>query len=191
MKTILSLILIFLASCSLAQWHWQNPLPQGNHLNDVFFINQNIGWAVGDFGTIIKTTDSGDSWELLESPSACTYQKVEFLSCETGFVIGDNGVIIKTTNGGISWTQLVSNTDQDLSDLHIICPNKIWVCGDCSTILHSSDLGNTWSIQYSGSLTLNSIWFNDVYHGWAVGGTENIFLTYDGGNTWEERTDKD
>ena len=28
-------------------WFWQNPLPQGNTLNSVKFVNLSVGWAVG------------------------------------------------------------------------------------------------------------------------------------------------
>ena len=31
-------------------------------LSDVFFLNENIGWIVGDFGTILKTMDGGYTW---------------------------------------------------------------------------------------------------------------------------------
>ncbi len=33
-----------------AQWFWQNPLPQGNNLNSVEFVDANTAWAVGDAG---------------------------------------------------------------------------------------------------------------------------------------------
>ena len=37
-----------------AQWFWQNPLPQGNDLYSVDFIDSNFGWIVGYYGTILK-----------------------------------------------------------------------------------------------------------------------------------------
>ena len=43
-------------------WVWQNPLPQGNRLLDTAFVNASTGWAVGESGTIIHTTDGGDTW---------------------------------------------------------------------------------------------------------------------------------
>jgi photosystem II stability/assembly factor-like uncharacterized protein len=64
-KIFFSFFLSFLLQQStLTQegWFWQNPLPQGNHLIDVHFTDQNYGWAVGYIGTILKTTDAGNSW---------------------------------------------------------------------------------------------------------------------------------
>jgi len=44
---------------SLSQWTWQNPLPQGNQLYSVNFPDADTGYAVGNLGTIIKTTNGG------------------------------------------------------------------------------------------------------------------------------------
>ena len=47
MKKLLTVTLSLIFSCSFAQWEWQYPVPQGNTLNDVTFINKNDGWAIG------------------------------------------------------------------------------------------------------------------------------------------------
>ncbi len=43
-----------------SQWHWQNPLPQGNNLRGASFMDANTGTVVGDYGTIVRTTDGGN-----------------------------------------------------------------------------------------------------------------------------------
>src|SRR5436190_5271759 len=43
-------------------WVWQNPLPQGNLLASVSFVDANNGTAVGDGGAIVRTTDGGANW---------------------------------------------------------------------------------------------------------------------------------
>ncbi|MCH8020445.1 hypothetical protein IH785_11345, partial [candidate division KSB1 bacterium] len=43
------------------EWFWQNPLPQGNLLNDIHFFDEFSGIAVGEFGTILRTTDGGST----------------------------------------------------------------------------------------------------------------------------------
>jgi photosystem II stability/assembly factor-like uncharacterized protein len=64
MKTLLliSVLLVLSAGFAQAGWFWQNPKPQGNMLNSVYFVDQATGYAVGNAGTIIKTTDGGISW---------------------------------------------------------------------------------------------------------------------------------
>ena len=61
-KFIISL-LVLLTTKAYTQWTWQNPLPQGNNLNSVFFIDSLSGWAVGEHGTILKYNKS--KWDFL------------------------------------------------------------------------------------------------------------------------------
>jgi photosystem II stability/assembly factor-like uncharacterized protein len=60
-----SLCVIALALASslhAAAWQWQNPLPDGNAIGGVAFADPLTGWAVGGYGTILKTTDGGVTW---------------------------------------------------------------------------------------------------------------------------------
>jgi len=41
--------------CSPDNWCWENPQPQGNGLYGVWGADPNNVWAVGLFGTILKT----------------------------------------------------------------------------------------------------------------------------------------
>ena len=50
-----------------AQWRWQNPLPQGNNLRAASLVNANTGTLVGDYGTIVRTTDGGNNWTIQSS----------------------------------------------------------------------------------------------------------------------------
>jgi len=43
-------------------WTWINPKPQGNSLKDVIFFDEMRGIAIGDFGTIVRTSDGGNTW---------------------------------------------------------------------------------------------------------------------------------
>src|SRR4051794_34774027 len=44
-----------------AGWTWGNPRPQGDTLNALAFQGQR-GWAVGEFGTLLRTDDGGSNW---------------------------------------------------------------------------------------------------------------------------------
>src|SRR3954463_15164198 len=44
-----------------AGWTWANPLPQGDNLTALAFQGQR-GYAVGEFGTMLRTDDGGASW---------------------------------------------------------------------------------------------------------------------------------
>jgi photosystem II stability/assembly factor-like uncharacterized protein len=66
------------AGSSGRQWVWQNPLPQGNTLQDFSFIDTNNGFAVGARGTILKTTDGGNNWELIAGETEGDLYSVSF-----------------------------------------------------------------------------------------------------------------
>jgi photosystem II stability/assembly factor-like uncharacterized protein len=112
MKTLsLLLLAVFTVTGANAQgWNWLNPKPTGNDYRSVVFVDTNTGYAVGDFGTIIKTTDGGTHWTLSASGTAQHLNSVYFTDFSTGYVAGDGGVILKTTDGGAIWTSQYSGT---------------------------------------------------------------------------------
>ncbi len=65
MKTFYITFLIFLLPINMfAQWEWQNPKPQGNTLNDVDFLDNSFGIAVGNTTTIMKSIDGKNPLDL-------------------------------------------------------------------------------------------------------------------------------
>ena len=66
MKKLLFITFVFILSAfyTYPQWYLQNPYPTGNTLNDVKLISEDVGWAVGTAGTILKTSDGGVTWEF-------------------------------------------------------------------------------------------------------------------------------
>jgi hypothetical protein len=71
-------------------WEWQNPLPQGNDLVDVVFVDASQGWAVGGSGTILHTTDGGATWSFQSSGTDLRLQSACFLDASTGWVVGSD-----------------------------------------------------------------------------------------------------
>jgi photosystem II stability/assembly factor-like uncharacterized protein len=61
MKNIFTIAIIiatmYSSAFSQSGWFWQNPLPQGNSLQSVHFIDNETGWTVGNAGTVLKTID--------------------------------------------------------------------------------------------------------------------------------------
>jgi hypothetical protein len=81
-------------------WLWQNPPPQGNCLYGVSFIDANTGTAVGACGTILRTTDGGETWVSQTSGTSNYLYGVSFTNANTGTVVGSYGTILRTTSGG-------------------------------------------------------------------------------------------
>lgn len=94
---LLVLILQITISAQDTGWFWQNPLPTGTQLNEIFFTNSNTAIAVGRSGTIIKTTDCGDNWVFQLSGTMNHLNGIFFVNASIGVTVGSSGTIIKTT----------------------------------------------------------------------------------------------
>jgi photosystem II stability/assembly factor-like uncharacterized protein len=99
-KFLLFINLYFILSiCNcIAQsgWSWQNPYPQGNALYSVSFVSTvaDRGWAVGELGTAIYTTDGGVTWEIIDLGTIENLNCVYMHSDTQVFMVGDNGLIL-------------------------------------------------------------------------------------------------
>jgi photosystem II stability/assembly factor-like uncharacterized protein len=101
----ISLLVLIFSIHIFAQegWFWQNPLPQGNTLRGVCFIDQNTGWTIGGAGTILKTTNGGIDWTFQASGTKNYLRGVFFTDANNGTVVGSYGIILRTTNSGADW----------------------------------------------------------------------------------------
>ena len=81
-----------------------NPIsvpPNAYYLRALDFVELE-GWAVGKSGTIIHTTDAGNTWTTQSSPSDSTLFDVDFIDHLNGLACGYDH-ILRTTNGGQNW----------------------------------------------------------------------------------------
>ena len=79
-------------------------------LRKLTFVDSLTGWAAGEAGTIIRTTDGGNSWDIQNSTVQTFITDIFFTDKNLGWAttINDvfpfNSVILKTTNGGDEWS---------------------------------------------------------------------------------------
>ena len=82
---------------------------QSYNFNDIYFKNENNGWAVGSGGDIWFSTNGGDIWFLTEDD---IYNNLESIAhCETDelWIAGSYELILYSINGGIP-VELISFT---------------------------------------------------------------------------------
>jgi len=189
-KLIITLILcIGTQSISYSQngWFWQNPLPQGSSLNSVKFINSQTGIAVGFFGSILRSTDAGETWSLYNSNFSNDIYSVAYTDENNIFAVGSDGLIIKSTNTGLTWERLsVGNigTNDTLKSVYFYDSNTGFITGNNGKIFKTTDSGNSWFEQNSGTIKkLNTAFFTNSDNGF-IGGNEIFLRTTNGGNNW-------
>ena len=103
---IFLLALLMMSNLTVAQWFWQNPLPQGNPLREIEIINGNILTSVGDFGTILNSSDGGVNWINQNSQVPFNLYSMDYIDENYGIAVGSYGTIVKTTDGGNNWSTL-------------------------------------------------------------------------------------
>ncbi len=186
-----SLLLGFLTLSGLPAFGQWTSVDSGttNNLNGIYLLDSGVGYAVGDGGTILKTTDAGATWNALSSGSTRTLYDVYFFDDSVGVTVGDRGTILRTTDGGTSWVTITSGVRDTLQSVSFSGTNGI--CGGTSQdILYSSDSGATWAVAQKG-------FFGGGFPGahmvnattGFVGGQNSIFqpmlgTSTDGGHHW-------
>jgi len=189
LKVYCPIVIIFFASSFtlFAQevWQWVNPLPQGNTLFDVHIFDANTAIAVGDAGTIMKTTNGGNNWSILHHVCGITtaLRSVAFIDSAMGIVVGDFGSILSTIDGGITWTKLDNVTKNSLFGICVLT-RDIWLAVSSeATVLRSDDGGVTWREQATEAAFYRITAINTL-SAIAVGGVGSIMKTADGGISW-------
>lgn len=163
---------------------WRELLINDNFV-DVFFINEQIGFAISpnyEYGQLYRTTDSGISWKVVNgAPSG---NDLLFLDSLTGFIAGDK--IYKTMDGGNNWYQ--TNSLGLGAGKIFFTNNQIGWATSGRSILKTTDSGENWFVQITlPSDSYTSIYFIDSLNGWAT--SRYIWQTTNGGTNWIQRTD--
>jgi photosystem II stability/assembly factor-like uncharacterized protein len=112
--------------------------PEGTH----------VGYAVGDSGAILKTTDRGDTWVLQTSGTMSGLNSVYFKDNDTGYAVGDLGAAVRTTDGGVTWTAMTLHGPDQLTRVQFpenTMTGYIGVHPDSGAlVLKSTDGGDNW-----------------------------------------------
>ena len=140
MKSITITLLLSLFCIAYAQegWFWQNPYPQGNALKSISFVSTLAyeGWAAGNLGTVIHTSDAGNTWEIVKLGTIENLNCVYMHDDNQIFIVGDNGLIFYIYNNGESLeiTQQISNTNENLRSITSNFNGCQWIAGDNKTV---------------------------------------------------------
>lgn len=77
-------------------------------LLDVTFPGSEVGWVVGQAGTVLRSTDGGETWQKVSSPTGDDLVRVTASSDQSAQVTAHTGRIYSTTDGGANWRPVSS-----------------------------------------------------------------------------------
>jgi|GEM_PF-1468667 len=136
----------------------------------VVFASATHGFAVGDRGTVARTTNGGNIWTRSASLGNIILNDVQFIDNRTGFIAGTGGLLRKTTNAGASWTAMNSYQSSSINSVYFKNGNLGWAVGSNGRILKTADGRNFESQNNTGeTMYLSSVHFLSTTLGFAVG----------------------
>ena len=120
---LIVLILLMAGLNSMAQlnppmgsspWKYVVPFQHGFNMNDVSFIDNKTGLAVGGNGAIARTTDSGRNWQYIpfkfinnaNTVALANLNDVHFVTPAIAYAVGSGGLLIRSIDGGLNWSQI-------------------------------------------------------------------------------------
>ncbi len=103
-------------------------------LSSIFFVNQKIGWTVGEQGRIYFTNNGGKLWCKQSSNVTENLSDVFFINSEEGFAVGDGGMILHTATAGNVWNVEKNNSKHKLEKIFFV-GRKGFAVGFGGTIL--------------------------------------------------------
>ena len=135
-----------------------------SRLNDVYFVDARLGWAVGDRGVILRTEDGGETWRDVSTNVDANLRAVSFYDEKLGIAVGGRvaqggvaglGVILRTEDGGETWEDVPLASFPILRAARVIEPGCLWAAGDSTSLypsglFTSEDGGREWTTVEGG-----------------------------------------
>ncbi|HBX49752.1 MAG TPA: hypothetical protein DEH02_01640 [Bacteroidales bacterium] len=154
----------------------------GTICQDIYFSNSQTGYICGYSGSLLKTTDAGNTWLPLSSGTTKTLNRIYFLNDTVGFAGGNDGILIKTTDAGISWVNVSPSEDITVNDIQFIS-HTVGYLASSPHLYKTTNGGSSW-INISTSTYPQALSVIDENNFFFIGGSY-YYYTHDGGQTFE------
>lgn len=166
----------------------------------VYFVDSLHGWAVGNYGTAVRTANGGVLWSKCSFPSTDTLYTVVFTDPAHGWMGGNHGTIYASGDSGKSWAQQFTKVRTWFADAWRFDSQTVMFAGATDTtvlnpydsyayVLRTTNAGQSWAGAVLPSPSgLSSMCFVDKLHGWAAG-MDLVTSTSNGGQTWSTAAD--
>jgi photosystem II stability/assembly factor-like uncharacterized protein len=168
-------------------------------LRSVYFLDSNRGWVAGTGGTLLQTSDGGNTWTRLLPLTRDTLHDVYFADENVGWLVAERDMLklktneeprsylLKTEDAGFSWRRVFLNSSVNARLVRMVFadPQHGWVFGESGVVFATNNGGANWARQPSPTrhLLLGGAFLNNS-QGWLVGAGTTIVHTNDGGLSW-------
>ncbi|MCA0389109.1 MAG: T9SS type A sorting domain-containing protein [Bacteroidetes bacterium] len=181
---------MFVAISTDSGLNWQVVYNTSSYtLTSVQMVSQSVVYAVGIRGTVLKSTDGGNTWSGLPTYTTQWLYGLHFLDANNGYICGGNvnsGLILKTTDGGTSFENDIPSGSKWLYSIYMLKETEGFCVGASGGKLYRKTTSeSTWGqLDTKTPSTLNDVSFYNGYIGLSVGDTGVVVTTSNGGDSW-------
>ncbi len=151
-------------------WKYVVPYQHGFNLNDMSFIDNKTGLAVGSNGAIARTTDSGRNWQYIpfkfinsaNTVALAQLNDVQFVTPTIAYAVGSSGLMIKSTDGGITWSQVptpLTALSRNINGLHFLNKDTGYIGGAAINTTNTTNINDAPKVYFTknGGATWDSL----------------------------------
>jgi photosystem II stability/assembly factor-like uncharacterized protein len=121
-------------------------------------VSRKVAWVSGSLGTVLRTTDGGQSWRNVSPPDVATLQFRDITAFDARNAVilsigeGEDSRVYRTSDGGAHWTETFRNTDPSaFYDCLAFFDRRHGIAlsdpvGGKFRILSTSDGGDSWAV---------------------------------------------
>lgn len=118
-------------------------------LLDVWFENERSGYALGAYGILMHTSDTGATWQLLsdrlDNPDNYHLYGVARSAAGTLLVAGEAGTLLRSRDSGDTWDRPVSPYQGSFFGIVAAQDGSLLSFGLRGNVFRSTDEGDSWS----------------------------------------------
>ncbi|MFC2107396.1 WD40/YVTN/BNR-like repeat-containing protein [Bacteroidota bacterium] len=168
------------------------------YYEQIQFVNSKTAWICGERGSLLKTSNGGNSWEdiSIKDNNSLLLYGMYFLNDSTGYISGaeikDRKMLPKaftTRDGGISWTEIFEDIPHMILNIQEN-GNFLFATGS-NFINRIKPKTKDWEYVFRDTLRstgqIRDLKFNDKITGIAVSFNGNVLITNDGGNSFSSK----
>lgn len=184
----LFLLLLFISFAVSAQTeNVVYPRPYESKLADVYIAENDEGFAVGSCGVILRTSDAGMNWDLVDASGGWDYSAVACPDddCSKAVIIGDNIILRRQNNG--SFTTETDEMFNEVETIHHLTGGVLIADRAFAGYLRSVDNGTSWTemtLPVTPNQSDRMAFVNNTLTGYVFNSEFELHKTTDGGMTW-------